>query len=331
MARRPRILYEGAIYHVTFRGNARQDIFHDIRDRHRMLQRIGECCEVHQVRIYLYCLMPNHVHLLLETPRANLDRFMGGLLTGYSVYFNLKHQRSGHVMQGRYGAQLVSGDDYILKLSRYIHLNPVKTEYWNLHTFEEKKYFLRQYAWSSYRVYIGMKQADNWLQIQPVFDMIHVNNEAKQHDAYRQFIEAGLIKPDEDFVRLIKSNPLAIGSDDFIEKSKIQYFKQANARVKDEDLAFRKKVQIISPDSILQSVKKLEGFNQERIDHRIFGRLERCLMAKALQKYAGKTQREIATFLGLKTGAGVSALLKKNCNEAQITMWMNELDLIFKG
>ncbi|HRV31801.1 MAG TPA: transposase, partial [Kiritimatiellia bacterium] len=113
MARKPRALVAGGIYHVTSRGNERQAIFRDDHDRVRFLERLAESASTHQVRVYLYCFMPNHVHLVVETPLANLDRFMGSLLTGYTVYFNHRHGRTGHLMQGRYGAQVVEGNEYL--------------------------------------------------------------------------------------------------------------------------------------------------------------------------------------------------------------------------
>jgi len=128
MARKPRALFEGAIYHVTSRGNERRETFRDDRDRERFLERLADSALSHQVRVFLYCLMPNHFHFLVETPLGNLDRFMGSFLTGYTVYFNKRHDRSGHLFQGRYAAQLVEGNDYLLKLSRYVHLNPVQVE-----------------------------------------------------------------------------------------------------------------------------------------------------------------------------------------------------------
>jgi len=125
MARHLRVEYAGAIYHVTIRGNGRQAIFEDDRDRERFVRRLFESVETYGVRLYLYCLMTNHVHLVIETPDKGLSRFMQSLETGYTVYSNLRHKKSGHVFQGRYGAKLVEGDEYLLKLSRYVHLNPV--------------------------------------------------------------------------------------------------------------------------------------------------------------------------------------------------------------
>jgi putative transposase len=128
MARPLRVEYGGAIYHITVRGNARQKIFRGDLDRRTLLKRLSLSVRSYGVRVFLYCLMDNHFHLVLETPRANLGRFMQSVLTGYTVSYNLRHRRCGHLFQGRYGARLVAGDDYLLKLSRYVHLNPVNGE-----------------------------------------------------------------------------------------------------------------------------------------------------------------------------------------------------------
>ena len=103
MARTQRIEYEGAVYHVTARGNERREIFRDDADREHFLRVLGESVGRFEVRLYLFCLMANHLHLVVETPRANLGRFMHRLQTAYTIHFNLRHCRSGHLMQGRYG------------------------------------------------------------------------------------------------------------------------------------------------------------------------------------------------------------------------------------
>jgi REP element-mobilizing transposase RayT len=123
MARPLRIEYAGAIYHITVRGNGRQKIFRDDRDRRALLKRLSLSVKSHGIRIFLYCLMDNHFHLVLETPRTNLSRFMQSVLTGYTVSYNIRHRQGGHLFQGRYGARLVAGDDYLLKLSRYVGPN----------------------------------------------------------------------------------------------------------------------------------------------------------------------------------------------------------------
>jgi REP element-mobilizing transposase RayT len=130
MARLLRVQFPGAIYHVSARGNERRLIFGDDRDRARFLAKLAESKELYSVRLFLVCLMPNHFHLLLGTPGGNLSQCLGRLMTAYSVYFNKGHHRAGHLTQGRFAAQLVEGNEYLLKLSRYIHLNPVCGKRW---------------------------------------------------------------------------------------------------------------------------------------------------------------------------------------------------------
>ena len=122
MPRKPRVQYTDALYHVTSRGNARREIFHTDDDRERFLDQLRNRVESSGVIVYAFVLMGNHYHLLVRTPRANLDRFMQRLNTSYALYYRYKHGKPGHVFQGRYQALLVTDDSYVLTLSRYIHL-----------------------------------------------------------------------------------------------------------------------------------------------------------------------------------------------------------------
>ena len=160
MARNLRVEFEGAIHHVTVRGNNRRNLFVDDKDRVRFLDRLAEEVEIHGVRLYLFCLMSNHVHLVVETPKANVGRFMHGLQTGYAVYFNLRHNESGHLTDTRFGSKLVEGDEYLLQLSRYVHLNPVFVGTVKKLPMAERICQLRKYRWSSYPSYIG--KAKEW-------------------------------------------------------------------------------------------------------------------------------------------------------------------------
>ena len=135
MARPLRIEFPGAIHHVTSRMigswvGSRERLFRDDRDYHRFLKRLGEGVDTFGIRLYLCTLMSNHFHLVLETPQANLSRFMQSLSTAYTVYFNRRHRRHGHLLDGRYKAKLVAGDEYLLKLTRYVHQNPVWVSDW---------------------------------------------------------------------------------------------------------------------------------------------------------------------------------------------------------
>jgi REP element-mobilizing transposase RayT len=331
MARRPRVLFEGAIYHVTFRGNAKQNIFTAVVDRKKLLEKLAECQEIYQTKILLYCLMPNHVHLLVETPLANLNRFMGTLLTGYTVYYNLRHNRSGHLLQGRYGAQLVSGDDYLLKLSRYIHLNPVHTDYWINQPLVEKISFLRQFTWSSYRSYLGLNQNDSWLNMTPLMKLIPTKPGANESEAYLQFVESGLTEPDATFRAQIKQNSLAVGPDHFIQEMKARYAETIGSRVKSEDAILRHEKSLRSPEDVLSAVRKITGMDDITRVRRAVGGPERAFLAKAWLTYTGRTQREIAENLSLTTGAAVSALIKRHADNPSVATWSQNLILYLKG
>ena len=296
-----------------------------------MLDRLEECADTYQVRLFNYCLMPNHVHLLVETPLANLDRFMSSLLTGYTVYYNKKHQRPGHVMQGRYGAQLVSGDGYLLNLSRYIHLNPVKTDYWQNQPIESQREFLRQYAWSSFRSFIGTTPPLSCLHPRPILALLPNNSAENPQAAYLQFVETGLAKSDQEFTQLMRAKPIALGPESFVRDIKSRYEEAAKVRVKKEDMVLRKVLSSASPEAIFSAVGKLTGFKRERLLKSHSGYLERCLMALALQKYAGQTQRDIANMLGVTTGAAISSLIRKHREAPEVINWLNELNLTFKG
>jgi putative transposase len=126
MARPIRVEFEGAVYHLTARGNERRSIFCGDRDRLRFLETLEEAINEFGLRLHGYCLMPNHYHLLVETPRGNLSRSLGWLQTTYTVRFNRRHRRSGHLFQGRFKAHLVEADTYSRELLRYLHLNPVR-------------------------------------------------------------------------------------------------------------------------------------------------------------------------------------------------------------
>lgn len=126
MARPLRIEFPGGLYHVTARGNGRQSIFDDDTDCARFLKVLTSVVSRYNVICHAYCLMGNHYHLLLETPEGNLSRAMRQLNGVYSQAFNRRHQRPGHVFQGRFHAQVVDKDDYLRTVCRYIVLNPVR-------------------------------------------------------------------------------------------------------------------------------------------------------------------------------------------------------------
>jgi REP element-mobilizing transposase RayT len=145
MARPLRIEYEGAIYHVTARGNERGKIFFSKTDYERFKEYIAAAKLKFSLILHAYVLMANHYHLIIETPEKNLSKIMHYLNSSYTTYVNVKRKRSGHLFQGRYKAILVDKDNYLLELSRYLHLNPVRA---NMAQKPE------EYFYSSYRSYV---------------------------------------------------------------------------------------------------------------------------------------------------------------------------------
>jgi putative transposase len=163
MARPIRVEFEGAVYHVMARGNERQAIFRDDKDRQGFLDVLSQMVERFGVLLHVYCLMPNHYHLVVETPRANLSQAIGWLQVTYTVRFNRRHRRIGHLFQGRYKAQLVDAEGYAQSLVRYVHLNPVRPKDKRAEIPSERLEELDAFAWSSHRDYAGLRRAPRWL------------------------------------------------------------------------------------------------------------------------------------------------------------------------
>lgn len=186
MSRPLRIGYSGALYHLTSRGNAREAIFLDDTDRQMFLHGLAAVVERYCWQIHAYCLMGNHYHLLAETPQPNLSLGMRWLNGVYTQRFNRRHERVGHVFQGRFKSILVERESYLLELARYIVLNPVRA---GLVTMPD------QWAWSSYGATIGKEKAPHWLNVNWIlgkFGAAHPNAGAHACERYRQFVAAGL-------------------------------------------------------------------------------------------------------------------------------------------
>jgi REP element-mobilizing transposase RayT len=163
MSRPLRVEFPGALYHVTARGNERRAVFRDDEDRQRFLATLGETSKQYGVCLHAYCLMPNHYHLLVETPRANLSRAIGWLQTTYTIRFNRRHRRSGHLFQGRFKAQVIDAEDYARQLVCYLHLNPVRPRDKSAILPADRRATLDQWPWSSHLAYLGRTPTPPWL------------------------------------------------------------------------------------------------------------------------------------------------------------------------
>jgi putative transposase len=183
MARKLRVEYPGAIYHVMNRGDRREPIFREDSDREMFLETLGEACAKTGWQVHGYCLMRNHFHLVMETPQANLVAGMKWLLGIYTGRFNRKHKQSGHLFNGRYKSLVVdgSGTGYLRTVCEYVHLNPVRARLLG------KQERLSAYRWSSYGEYLKKPaRRPGWLRVDRVYGEMGI---AKDNAAGRREFE----------------------------------------------------------------------------------------------------------------------------------------------
>ena len=197
--------------------------------------------------------MTNHVHLVFETPQANLSQFMHKLETAYTVYFNLRHDECGHLMQDRFKAIPVAGDEYLLKLSRYVHLNPVHVGKFKNLELKERVAELRKYRWSSYRSYIGNDRPLKYMEYGPMLGFMSGNARGKRRE-YRKFVESGLAENDAELAEVMKESRLSIGGSEFRDKIKEMHDELVLGHKRKEDALFRREVGRLTVDEILQAV-----------------------------------------------------------------------------
>lgn len=185
MARPIRLEFPGALYHLTSRGNAKGDIFADDADRRIFLRFLGLTVSRFGWRLYAYCLMGNHYHLLAETPQPNVSRGMHRLNGLYTQTFNRRHGRVGHVLQGRFDGRLVERESYLLELSRYIALNPVRAGLVKA---------AGEWPWSSFRASAGTEPQPHWLTVAPLLSLFHDDPGAAMKQ-YVDFVARGVGAP----------------------------------------------------------------------------------------------------------------------------------------
>lgn len=185
MARPLRLEVPGGLYHITSRGNRREPIYLDDEDRQRFLSLVGKVCARFSWSVYAYCLMTNHYHLFLETRVANLSRGMRQLNGVYTQGFNRRHGRTGHVFEGRFKAVLVEKDRYLLAVSRYIVLNPVRAGL---------VVDPAAWPWSSYRAMIGTEAPPPWLHAGELLEAFGSRPESAPQ-RYVEFVQQGIESP----------------------------------------------------------------------------------------------------------------------------------------
>ena len=237
MARPLRIEYEGALYHITARGNERKKIFFSGTDYEKFLHYVAEAKKKYGIKLHCYVLMSNHYHLVVETPKANLSKTMQYINGSYTTYVNIKRRRSGHLFQGRYKAILVSRDNYLLELSRYVHLNPVRAK------MVQKP---EEYLYSSYKGYISKKE-NRMIDESQILDMISGDKD-QARPGYKGFVDAAIGREPDDPHKDVYGG-IILGGTVFI--------KETLKTIKEE---------LLLKEEIAQSRKLKTGYGIEEID-----------------------------------------------------------------
>jgi REP element-mobilizing transposase RayT len=277
MARPLRIEFPGAVYHVTARGNARQNIFINSMDYETFFEILENAVERFNWLIHSYCLMRNHYHLVIETPDANLSKGMRHLNGVYTQKMNYRHGRTGHIFQGRYKSIIIDKQHYLLEVCRYVVVNPVRAGFVELP---------EEWQWSSYRSFAGFARPRKFLTVEWILKQFS-DDVSEAQKLYRNFVLDKFSH--ESLWQELRGN-IILGSNEFVED------------VMNKDIN----------ESTTEISKDQRYVNRLSLE-RIFVRknLKRKVMISNVKKayYNGYTLKEIAEYLGVHYTT-VSRLLK---------------------
>lgn len=292
MARPLRVEFEGAAYHVTARGNERRKIFNSKRDYDKFLEYVSDAVEKYRFLLHAYVLMGNHYHLIIETPEGNLSRAMHYINSSYTTYTNIKRKRSGHLFQGRFKAILIDKDSYLLELSRYIHLNPVRAKMVDVP---------QAYRYSSYRAYIHGNVGD-LTHTGTILGMMSGKGNASR-ERYQDFVEAAAGDEERNPLDNVYGG-MILGSEGFT-RGILEMLK--DEAIKGEEIANRKDLRKrLDHQEMLQAVSAHFRVNPDHVlaDRRSTAR---NAFVYLLKKYGAMGNREICELVGCSS---VSAATK---------------------
>jgi REP-associated tyrosine transposase len=303
MSRPWRIEYPGALYHVMSRGNERKPIFRDTDDRLLFLDLLGKASDRFDIEIYAYVLMTNHYHILLKTNESNLSRSMQWFGATYTRRYNIHHKRSGHLFQGRFKSFLIQNDDYLLRLSCYIHRNPLRAGM-------VKR--LADYRWSSYLSYGYGKKELEWHNTGFIFSLFKGNRQEKCI-AYRRMVQMYSNEEKKTLENL--RHGLVFGSLAFINDIRNKYLPDEINKEKPEQAKLNKSVDIAeqlekAAKIIDVDIKELKNAGRLRGDNKF----KRDLVIYLLWKTGYYTNEQIGNAVGISY-SGVSksiSMIKKN-------------------
>lgn len=256
MPRKARKTSNTKVYHIIFRGNDKQDIFYDEQDYKKFIELIIDIKERYKCELYAYCLMTNHIHLIVYDKNENISKAMQSLILSYSIYFGKKYEKVGHLVQARFFSKNVETKEYLIRLCRYIHQNPVKAKIARVDT----------YKWSSYCEYIGQAKIINTKMI------LIILGRTKQ-EAIKNFIE--IHKKEEEKIN------------DYVEFEMIKKLNDTEAKEKIEKLLNLdnarkiKEYNLQKRNNEINKLKEIEGISKSQIA-RVLG-LNRKIIERAMK------------------------------------------------
>jgi putative transposase len=284
MARPLRIQFPGALYHLINRGNERKPIFRNDTDRRLFLALLRQALDTYSVILHGYVLMNNHWHMLAQTSLGNVSEFMRYFNISYTSYFNRRHNRSGHLYQGRYNAYLVEEDTYLSQVSKYIHLNPVRVHGMKTAQPEKRRDHLFSYRWSSLPGYLRVASQEAIVTYDTVLED-YGGNTRSGRAAYKKEITEDLVEG-LDISKDIVGQAI-LGSPEFVSRIKETYLKIGRDR---ERPAVQRIHRYLSRDVILERLAIEFGITIEESSTD-----DRQLIMVMLYKYGGMNNKEIGS------------------------------------
>lgn len=292
MARQLRIEYPGALYHILSRGNERGAIFRDDKDHTIFLETLRESAEITGVIILAYVLMKNHYHLIVETPNGNLSQFMKHFNLTYTVRFNRRHQRVGHLFQGRYKSLVIEEDPYPPTLSRYIHLNPIRTKSWQEKETEEKIKYLSAYRWSTLPAYLNAKSKMVWLNYSKILSYFGKGNIG--HKKYSKYILEGIGKEISNPFEEIK-HQIVLGTERFVENIRTRFLTNNKVR----ELPSLRQLKGLSLDQVISEICEHFGVTKHEIISKNKANMKiKKIAMEMCYRYTNLSQEEIGLRFG---------------------------------
>lgn len=299
MGRPLRIEYPNALYHVMSRGNEKMLIFIEDHNREKFLSIVEDYHERYSIMIHSYVLMQNHYHLIMETPQGNLLKIMHGINSSYTGYFNRTHNRVGHLFQGRYRAILVEKEVYLVQLSRYIHLNPVRAG------------FVRRpevYPWSSYPGYVMDGREKNWVEYSWILSQFDAHDRNRARKRYKEYVDASASSSHVNSYDVMYGKTI-LGSETFVSK----VIKDLKEESLNNEIVERKRFfRFERPEEIIRIVSDAFEVNGEVIvEKRKRSNIARSVAIYLVHRYSGLSNREIGDLFGGIQPSAVSKVCRR--------------------